>query len=88
MLFVQEGGGACVLQFTPFSHPRSKISGSATVIATILCHMTSNLLVQTKDDEMYKCISIANVRDISLSNNFNLVNSDFHKLADAQSGHY
>ena len=24
------GGGGHVLQFTPFSHPRSKISGSAT----------------------------------------------------------
>ena len=48
-------------------------------MAAILCHMTSKLLVQCKDNEINKdikfCPSIPYcLEDIALSNNFNLIN--------------
>ena len=53
-------------------------------MAAILCHMTSNLLVQSKDNEINRdikfCPSIPQCSgDIALSNNFNLINPAFKK---------
>ena len=51
-------------------------------MAAILCHMTSKLLVQSKDNEINRdikfCPSIPYcLGDIALSNNFNLINPSF-----------
>ena len=50
----------------------------------ILCHMTSQPLVQSKDNEINRdikfCPSIPQcLGDIALSNNFNLINPTFKK---------
>ena len=54
------------MQFSFSVTPPPQVSGSAPdwrctfcvwpLKAAILCHMTPKLLVQTKDNEMYKCI--------------------------------
>ena len=53
-------------------------------MAAILCHMTSKILVQSKDNEINRdikfCPSIPQcLGDIALSNNFNLINPAFKK---------
>ena len=53
-------------------------------MAAILCHMTSKILVQSKDNEINRdikfCPSIPQCSgDIDLSNNFNLINPTFKK---------
>ena len=53
-------------------------------MAAILCHMTSKILVQSKDNEINTdikfCPSILQCSgDITLSNNFNLINPTFKK---------
>ena len=53
-------------------------------MAAILCHMTSEPLVQSKDNEINRdikfCPSIPQCSgDIALSNNFNLINPALNK---------